>query len=100
MVANYGMSQSLGPSFYEYQSEHAFLGQRIATDAHASDATVAVIERESREVLMSALAEARDLLTMHREALDRMIHALLERETLEQAELVELFEPCLDAAAE
>jgi len=100
MVANYGMSKSLGPAYYEHQSEHPFLGQRIGTDAGASDATVSAIECEARDVLTTAVAEARELLTAHRGELDRLVEALIERETLEQRELVELLEPALEQAAE
>ena len=100
MVAHYGMSKSLGPAYYEHQSEHPFLGQRIGTDAGASDATISAIEREARDVLTSALAEARELLTSRREALERLVLALLERETLEQRELAEVLEPPLQVAAE
>jgi len=100
MVANYGMSKTLGPAYYEHQSEHPFLGQRIAgADGATSDATVFAIEREAREVLTTALSEARDLLTTHRGRLDRLVEALLERETLEQHELMEAFEAPLDGAA-
>jgi hypothetical protein len=28
----YGMSKTLGPTYYEHDVEHPFLGQRIATD--------------------------------------------------------------------
>jgi len=93
MVANYGMSKTLGPAYYEHQSEHPFLGQRMATDGGTSDATVFAIEREAREVLTTALSEAQDLLATHRDSLDRLVAALLERETLEQHELMEVLEP-------
>ncbi len=100
MVANYGMSKSLGPAFYEHQSEHPFLGQRIGTNASQSDATVSAIEREARDALASALSEARELLTTHRDALERLVEALLERETLGARELAVLLELPLEAAAE
>jgi cell division protease FtsH len=96
MVANYGMSKTLGPAYYEHQSEHPFLGQRMGTDGGTSDATVFAIEREARGVLATALSDARDLLTTHRGTLDRLVLALLERETLEQHELLEVLAAPLD----
>lgn len=99
MVANYGMSKTLGPAYYEHRSEHPFLGQRMGTDGGTSDATVFAIEREARDVLTTALSEARDLLTTHRRSLERLVEALLERETLEQHELMEALEGPLDEAA-
>ena len=87
MVANYGMSDALGPVHYDVHEEHPFLGQRIATDSGASDATVHTIEDEARKLLGRALAQATQRITAYRDALDRLVGALLEHETLEQDEL-------------
>jgi len=48
MVARYGMSPKLGPVYYDHDAEHAFLGQRIATETGTSPGTIAVIEGEAR----------------------------------------------------
>jgi cell division protease FtsH len=87
MVAHYGMSNKLGPVYYEVQEEHAFLGQRMATDRGTSDATIHQIERESRDLLANALATATTALEQHRDRLDKLVAALLARETLEREEL-------------
>jgi cell division protease FtsH len=87
MVANYGMSERLGPVFYDHDSEHPFLGQRIATDGGTSAATAAAIEEEARVLLSRALEEAARLLEEHRHDLDRLSETLLEKESLERAEV-------------
>jgi cell division protease FtsH len=87
MVAHYGMSERVGPVFHEHRTSHPFLGQKLATEGTTSDATVHEIELETRRVLGDALAAAREILTAHRPALDKMIAALLEHETLEKDEL-------------
>jgi cell division protease FtsH len=87
MVAHYGMSEELGPTYVEYQEEHAFLGQRIATEGGTSDATIHAIEREAQGLLRRALSGASRVLERHRAVLDRMAAALLERETLEREDL-------------
>jgi len=87
MVAHYGMSTKLGPVYYEVQEEHAFLGQRIATDSGTSDATIHQIEREARDVLANALARASAVIAQHRDRLDKLVAALLAHETLEHDEL-------------
>jgi cell division protease FtsH len=92
MVAHYGMSDRIGPVFYEHHSEHPFLGQRIATDGGTSDATISVIETEARRLLAGALQSAKDLLTEHRSKFDTLVQRLLEQETLERPELDELFD--------
>jgi len=90
MVAHYGMSEALGPVRYDIHEEHAFLGQRIATESGTSDATVHAIETEARARLARALATATAALTAHRAELDRLAAALLQDETLERDRLDEL----------
>jgi cell division protease FtsH len=93
MVAHYGMSEALGPVHYDIHEEHAFLGQRIATESGTSDATVHAIENEARALLGRALAQAISLITAHRARVDRLAAALLEHETLERDRLDELLGP-------
>jgi cell division protease FtsH len=98
MVAHYGMSDELGPVYFEHQEEHVFLGQRIAGDRGTSDATVHAIEREVRRLLGEARARAGETIERHRQAYDRLVAALLERETLEHPELVALLGERAEAA--
>jgi cell division protease FtsH len=93
MVAHYGMSAVLGPVRYDIREEHAFLGQRIATESGTSDATVHAIETEARALLARTLATATAALTAHRAELDRLAAALLQEETLERDRLDELLGP-------
>ncbi|HUJ61689.1 MAG TPA: AAA family ATPase, partial [Kofleriaceae bacterium] len=87
MVAHFGMSEELGPVYYEHHERHAFLGNRIATDSGPSESTVHAIEAQSRELLEQARSRARTTLEHHRGELDRLVARLLERETVERAEL-------------
>ncbi len=93
MVAHYGMSNRLGPVYYEVQAEHPFLGQRIATDSGTSDATIHQIERETRGLLANALGAAKSAIAQHRGRLDQLVAALLAGETLERDELEALLGP-------
>jgi cell division protease FtsH len=90
MVAHYGMSEDIGPVYFEHQEEHAFLGQRVAMESSASDATVYRIEREVRSLLREVLARAKATIERHRDAFERLVDALLARETLEHPDLVKL----------
>ncbi len=92
MVAHYGMSELVGPVFHELQTEHPFLGQRLATDGGTSDATIHTIEQEVRSLLAEAGAVAEATLIKHRAALDRLIAKLLEQETIDGAELMTLLD--------
>jgi len=87
MVAHYGMSQRLGPVYYDHEEEHPFLGQRIGTAGGTSPATITAIEEEARRILGRALEEATRMLEGRRRELDRLVAALLEHESLERDEL-------------
>jgi cell division protease FtsH len=87
MVAHYGMSERLGPVYYDHDAEHPFLGQRMGMASGTSDATITAIEEEGRRLLGRALEEASAMLVERRESLDRLVAALLEHESLERDEL-------------
>jgi cell division protease FtsH len=92
MVAHFGMSDELGPVYYEHHERHAFLGHRIATEGGPSDITIHTIETQSRHVLDQARTLATTTLERHRGELDRLITCLLERETLERSDLEAILE--------
>ncbi len=87
MVSHYGMSERVGPVFHEQRVEHPFLGQRLATEVGLSDETAHEIEQEARRILAEAVDSAKHLVHEKRAALERLIAALLEHETLEMPEL-------------
>jgi cell division protease FtsH len=87
MVAQFGMSDRIGPVFYEHRAEHPFLGQRLATDSGISDLTVHAIEEETRKLLGSAFEDAKTLIRAHRGAFDDLVKLLLVQETVERSEL-------------
>jgi cell division protease FtsH len=93
MVAHWGMSERIGPVFHEHKTEHPFLGQTLATEGGTSDATVYLIEEETRGILASALAGAEGILREKRGELERLVSTLLERETVEKEELNQLLGP-------
>ncbi len=93
MVAHFGMSERLGPVYYDHDAEHPFLGMRVATEGGTSPATTNAIEEEARRLLRRALDGASELLQRHRPALDRLYGALLERESLERDELLAILGP-------
>ena len=93
MVANYGMSKKLGAVYYDHDAEHPFLGHSIATDGGTSDATTFAIEAEARETLPAALAGATATIGQRRVQLDALVSALLERESLEQKDLLPILGP-------
>jgi cell division protease FtsH len=93
MVAHWGMSEKIGPVYHEHKTEHPFLGQVLATEGATSDATVHLIESETRRVLTDAREAALKVVRDHRDGVDRLVAVLLENETIEKAELQRLLGP-------
>jgi cell division protease FtsH len=81
MVFDLGMSASLGPVLVDS-------GQEILARSDRSGGSVAeAAEREVVRLLETADGACREVLTAHRDELDRLTHLLLERETLDRGEL-------------
>jgi cell division protease FtsH len=93
MVAHYGMSERLGPVYYDHDAEHPFLGQRMAVESGTSPATITAIEEEARRILRKAVDEASELLSSRRTELDKLWAALCDRESLEREDLTGLLGP-------
>lgn len=91
MVSQWGMSEKLGAVGYSISNEHPFLGREIAEPREFGDETARILDEEVRNTLAAAEAVASDLLQAHRQQLDALIAALLERETLDHAEIEKLF---------
>jgi cell division protease FtsH len=98
MVTEYGMSDALGPQRLGDGQREVFLGKEVGHEANYSDAVAARIDAEVSRLLDAAHDEAREVLTLHRGVLDRLADALVERETVEQAQLLALFEEVASAA--
>ena len=78
MVGRWGMSPALGPV-----SVVAFDGQG---PLQSSERTQELVDDEVRRIVEELYGEVVTLLKEHRENLDRLAHALLERETLDQVD--------------
>jgi cell division protease FtsH len=90
MVMEYGMSDRLGPMKYGQPEGQVFLGKDYIQNQDYSDEVAAVIDEEVRKLITQAHEEARAILTTHGDALDRVAAALMERETLDAAEIKEI----------
>jgi len=90
MVVRHGMSEVLGFVRFE-QGDEPFLGRELTRAKDYAEDTAAEIDREVRRVLDQALQDAREILTSNRPALDRMVEALLEQETLDADAIGEIF---------
>jgi ATP-dependent Zn protease len=69
----------------------------LATEGGTSDATVHVIEQETRRMLAEAVEEAAELVIEKRGLLERLVARLVETETVERSELEEILGPSITA---
>ena len=92
MVMEWGMSDRLGPLQYGKPEGEVFLGRDYTRGNEVSDDVAAAIDEEIRKLITQAHEEARQILTIHKDALDRIADALIERETLDADEVAEILE--------
>jgi cell division protease FtsH len=90
MVTEFGMSDRLGPLTLGQKSDQVFLGRDFANQPDYSDQVAYEIDSEMRTLIDRAHDEALDILMSHRQQLDLIAEALMERETIEKEELVKL----------
>jgi cell division protease FtsH len=90
MVTQFGMSDVVGPIAVDQEDAEVFLGREVVQRRGVSERTAELVDNEIRRLLGEAFERARGILVEHRDALDKLAAALLERETLdrEQVELV------------
>ncbi|ADG73539.1 ATP-dependent metalloprotease FtsH [Cellulomonas flavigena DSM 20109] len=93
MVTQYGMSARLGAIKLGQESSEVFLGRDVGHQRDYSEDVAASIDVEVRELIERAHDEARDILVEYREVLDTLVLELLEKETLNQEQLAEIFRP-------
>ena len=86
MVCEYGMS-GLGPMTYGKKEEQIFLGREIAQHRDFSDDTAKQIDGAVRQFVDLGYKSAYSLLESNQDIMHRMATALLERETLDAAEI-------------
>ncbi|HEX6221575.1 MAG TPA: ATP-dependent metallopeptidase FtsH/Yme1/Tma family protein, partial [Acidimicrobiia bacterium] len=91
MVMEYGMSDKLGPMQYGKPSGEVFLGRDYSRQQDYSDEVAAFIDAEVRKMITAAHEEARTILEHHKDAMERMVERLLEKETVDRGEVAEIF---------
>ena len=90
MVCEWGMSK-LGPVALGGADEPIFIGKEIAQHADYSDDTARIIDLEIRDILNTALESARKTLKKEQLRLESLTQALIERETLNDADIRQLW---------
>jgi cell division protease FtsH len=92
MVIEYGMTDRIGLMSIPDADSGPFLRRRFFGDSSVSAQTGREIELEIKEILDELYKETKDTLQNNRDRLERLSAALLEKETLEKAELLKLID--------
>ena len=93
MVTQYGMSERLGAVKLGDNNSEPFLGRDMGHTRDYSEETAAAVDTEVKGLLGQAHQEAFDILEENRDVLDALVLELLDKETLDKAEIAEIFEP-------
>jgi len=87
MVCEWGMSDKLGPLAYGKKDEEVFLGRDIVRHRDYSESTAFEIDNEIKETVIKDYERAKNLLKKNMKVLKNVAAALLEKETLDGAEI-------------
>jgi cell division protease FtsH len=92
MVTEFGMTDAIGPQQLGTRAGEPFLGRDMGGQNNYSDEIAALIDDEVSKLIDGAHDEALRVLTKHRPVLDELADALIEHETLDTPELMEVLE--------
>ncbi|GBF22600.1 ATP-dependent zinc metalloprotease FtsH [Candidatus Gastranaerophilus sp. (ex Termes propinquus)] len=90
MVTVYGMSDKMGNLAYGKTQEHVFMGRDFGHHRDFSEEVAAEIDREVKRIVDERYAIAKETLKANEDMLRKISQELLEHETLDEQEFVEI----------
>ena len=90
MVTTYGMSFKMGNMAYGKSEEHVFMGRDFGHSRDYSEEIAADIDREVKRIVDERYNLAKELLLGNRDMLEVIAKELLEKETLDEEEFVDI----------
>ncbi|NNF12566.1 MAG: ATP-dependent metallopeptidase FtsH/Yme1/Tma family protein [Gemmatimonadetes bacterium] len=87
MVTSFGMSEVIGLVAVADNEQEVFLGREISQRRTVSEHTQRIVDQEVKRFLDEAHERAHDVLTEHKDLMERIAQALLERETLDREQI-------------
>jgi cell division protease FtsH len=85
MVTRFGMSE-IGQFSLEAGNQEVFLGRDLMTRSDASNKMASRIDEAVRQIVQSCYTDTVKLVAAHREAMDRVVDVLIEKESLDGEE--------------
>lgn len=96
MVTRYGFSEKLGPILYGSEDHEVFLGRDYSQGRNYSENVASEIDAEIRELIETGYERAKDILTQHRDLLERCAQYLLINEKIEGVDFYKLMNNEID----
>ncbi|HEX6196849.1 MAG TPA: ATP-dependent zinc metalloprotease FtsH [Jiangellaceae bacterium] len=93
MVTQYGMTERLGAIKFGTDTAQPFLGREFGHERDYSEEVAAMVDEEVRKLIDTAHQEAYDIVVENRDVLDELVLQLLDKETLDKAQVEEIFAP-------
>ena len=89
MVTRFGMS-NLGPIALEGGNQEVFVGRDLMTRSEVSDSISKQIDESIRVMVKDCYKETFKILDNNREAMDKLVEILIEKETLDADEFLKI----------
>ncbi|MBI2743752.1 MAG: ATP-dependent zinc metalloprotease FtsH [Chlamydiales bacterium] len=91
MVCEWGMSETLGTIAYDERAEGGqYLGAQSYHEKNYSEATAKFIDEEVKKLMDEAHVKAVEIVTAHREKVELMTQLLMEFETLDRDDVLDI----------
>jgi cell division protease FtsH len=87
MVAQWGMSDKIGPLNLGRGEEHPFLGRELAQPKRYSERMAWIMDQEIQRLIIEAESKAKEILTANRHVLDKLAGELIKEEVLEKQDI-------------
>jgi cell division protease FtsH len=91
MLTRYGMNEKLGFVQYEDLDSMSYIGYNYGGQRDYSEETARVIDSELKELMDDAIAEARKILSDHKDKVEVVVKMLLEKEVVDREEFEAMF---------
>jgi len=85
LVTRFGMSK-MGPMTFGKSEEMVFLGKEIHEQRNYSERTAEEIDQQARDFISAAYDKTKEVLLEKKDVLERIVRALMKKETLEKEE--------------
>lgn len=87
MVTEFGMSEKIGPLSLKKDESEVFLGRDLMRQPGYSNETAKNVDDEVKRIVQECFLKTKEILTLHKRALDSVAAALIEKEVVDASEM-------------